>query len=262
MAQLSPYLRFLQRVLMRVRPNILAGWLKTLLGVRRLPVETPQGQFWIDPVSLLGIALTTHGLHEEGMVNTLEKFLAPGCCFVDLGANEGYFSIIGARLCGPTGRVIAIEPQNRLLRVIEENIRQNASPSVTLVHAAVGDKAGMAVMHLTASTNTGGSGFERRSNYKLPTQEVSMLTLEQLLDAHSVAKVDLMKVDIEGFEYEALLGSPRVFEEQRIKALALELHPAILSGRGKDAGEIEAMLKRCGYHCEDRFGNTVWIAPE
>jgi FkbM family methyltransferase len=262
MTTLSPYLRFLQKTLMKVRPNILAAKLKNLLGVKRLPFETPQGTFLIDPISLLGIALTTKGLHEEGMVKTLEKFLSRGSCFVDLGANEGYFTIIAARLCGEAGRVISIEPQQRLHAVIKENIRLNKSPNAALVGAAIGDKPGTAVMHLTASTNTGGSGFERRSSYPLPTQEVSMMTLEQLLDAQSASSVDLMKVDIEGFEYEALLGSPKVFEQHRIKALALELHPAILSARGKDSADITGMLTRCGYRCEDTFGNTVWIAPQ
>jgi hypothetical protein len=70
-----------------------------------------------------------------------------------------------------------------------------------------------------------------------------------------------MKIDIEGFEYEALLGSPRVFQQHRIRALALELHPHILAARGKDAGEITAMLANAGYTRTETFGNDVWTAP-
>ena len=259
--KLTAYQKFLQHVLMRVRPSFVAAWLKPLLGVKRLATETAYGTFWVDPVSVLGIRLTREGIYEDGMIKTLEKFLRPGSCFVDLGANEGYFTVIGARLCGHAGRVIAIEPQHRLLPVIEENVRLNNVPNVTLVNVAIGDKPGTVEMQLTPSTNNGGSGFGRRTRYKLPTQPVMMQTLAQALDVQTATKIDLMKVDIEGFEYEALLGSPQVFEQQRIKALALELHPTLLSGRGKDAGDIEAMLKRCGYRCEETFGNPVWIAP-
>lgn len=254
------YPRLLQTVLMRVRPNVLAAKIKAWLGVKRVPLGTDHGTFWIDPVSLLGVALSRQGVHEDGMVQTLRQFLGEGRCFVDLGANEGYFTIIAARLCGASGRVLAIEPQQRLLPVIEENIRLNQSPGVTLLNTAVGAEAGMAVMHLTASTNTGGSGFERRSRFALPTQAITMLTLEHVLDQQGVAHVDLMKVDIEGFEYEALLGSPTVFEQQRVKALALELHPALLASRGKDVQDITALLASCGYTPVQTFGNTVWIA--
>ena len=258
---LTLYQKLLQTVLMQVRPNVFAASIKARLGVKRLPLSTRHGTFWIDPVSLLGVALSRQGVHEEGMVRTLHQFLSEGSSFVDLGANEGYFTIIGARLCGVAGRVLAIEPQQRLLPVIEETLRLNQSLGVALRHVAVGAEAGMAVMHLTASTNTGASGFERRSRLSLPTQEVTMLTLEQVLDQEGIAQVDLIKVDIEGFEYEALLGSPQVFERHRIKAIALELHPTLLAGRGKRAEDITEMLERCGYTLTATFGNAVWLAP-
>ncbi len=256
---LSSYQRFLQRVLIRVRPNVLAAWLKPLLRVKRVTVPTAHGTFWIDPVSLLGIALTNQGEHEHGMVQTLEKFLKSGDTFVDLGANEGYFTVIGARLCGAEGRVLAIEPQHRLLPVIEQNLKLNGLAHVEVLNAAISDQRGTATLHLTASTNSGGSGFHRHSKYKLPTQEIGTLTLEEALDAQKLEQVDLMKVDIEGFEYEALLGSTKVFEQHRVKALALELHPTILADRGKAAADIEQMLERCGYRCSMEFGNAVWL---
>ena len=83
-----------------------------------------------------------------------------------------------------------------------------------------------------------------------------------MLIAQGLNHVDLLKVDIEGFEYEAVLGSPRVFQQQRVKALALELHPTILADRGKSAGDTERMLEQAGYRLTETFGNTVWIADD
>lgn len=255
---LTMYQSILQTVLMRVRPSTLAALLKSLLGVRRVPLETPQGVFFIDPVSVMGAALSQQGVYERGMIQTLEQCLTAGGTFVDLGANEGYFTVIGARLCGAGGRVIAIEPQTRLQPVIEENLCLNSLANVTLVNAAVGEQAGMALMHLAASTNTGSSGLHCATKYKVPTQEVRVMTLEQVLDEQQLHSVDVMKVDIEGYEFEAILGSPRVFQEHRVRALALELHPSLLNSRGKDCSEIERFLASCGYKCELTFGNTVW----
>lgn len=260
--KLTAYQRFLQYALMRIRPSFIAAWLKPLLGVKRLAAETPQGTFWVDPVSVLGITLTNEGIYESGMIKTLKKFLHPGCCFVDLGANEGYFTVIGARLCGEAGRVIAIEPQHRLLPVIEENVRVNSVPNVSVVNVAVRAETSTVEMQLTPSTNNGGSGFGRLTRYRLPTQQVSMQTLAQVLDAQSAPRIDLLKVDIEGFEFEALLGSSQVFEQRRVRALALELHPTLLAGRGKRAEDITEMLERCGYALSESFGNRVWLAPQ
>lgn len=83
-----------------------------------------------------------------------------------------------------------------------------------------------------------------------------------MLDEVGMGHVDLMKVDIEGFEYEALLGAPEVFQRHRVAALALELHPTRLASRHKDATDIATMLERCGYKLTTSEGNDVWLAPE
>lgn len=258
---LSLYYRLLQVVLMRLRPAPIATALKRILRVRRVTVTTLQGRFCVDPVSIMGIALTRGGTYESGMIATLNASLTHGSTFVDLGANEGYFTVIGAGLCGPTGRVVAIEPQERLLPIISKNLHLNSLLNTIVVNAAITDRPGQVTLHLTSNTNSGGSGLHRHTKYPLPTQEVAAMTLEQLLDVQGVKVVDLLKVDIEGSEYEALLGSPRLFQECRIKALALELHPTILADRGKDAEDIVALLTGAGYQKKQPFGNDLWLAP-
>ncbi len=246
---------------MKVRPAPLADALKRLLGPPRMPMDTHLGRFSIDPISLLGIALTGEEGYEPEMCSTLQQFLEPGKIFVDLGANEGYFTVIGARLCAPGGRVVAIEPQKRLLAVIDENVKLNNSQCVRVVNAAISDHAGTATFHLTASTNSGGSSLQNPCKYGLPTQEVATLTLGELLDREGLQYVDFMKVDIEGFEYEALLGSPEVFREHRIRSMALDLHPSLIEARGKSCDDILRMLEECGYQITKPFGHWVWTAP-
>lgn len=259
---LTLYQRLLQRTLMKVRPASLTDRLKRLLGVRRLPVETDQGRFLVDPVSLFGMELTGAGSFEPQMRATLEKFLGPGKTFVDLGANEGYFTVIGARCCAPGGRVVAVEPQTRLLPVIEENLRLNGSANVRLVNAAITDQRGTGRIHLTASTNSGGSSMHNACRYELPTQAVELLTLADLLDREGLDQVDMMKVDIEGHEYEAMLGSVEVFRTHRVRSMALEFHPEMMAARGKSCDDIQVMLADCGYEITKPFGHWVWTAPD
>lgn len=252
--------RFVAKLLIRVRPALLADWLKQIIGVDRLTVTTDHGRFFVDPYSDLGFQLCEHGSYEHNMRATLDEHLVPGSVCVDVGANEGYLTVAAARRCGPEGRVVAIEPQRRLLPVIAENLRLNAVSNVRVLNLAVADVMGEATLHLTPSLNTGASGFHRSSRYRIPTQTVEVRTLTQILDEAELTHIDLMKIDIEGCEYEALLGSRAVFEERRVKVLALELHPSILAARGKDIQDIVAMLDRAGYALTQSHGNDVWIA--
>jgi FkbM family methyltransferase len=254
--------------MMRIRPASLAAGLKSLLGVGRTVVSTPHGRFWIDPLSHLGFELSERGHYEDAMRRTLEKYLRPGSTFVDVGANEGYFTVIAARRCGIGGRVVAIEPQERLLPVITQNLRLNGFEWATIANVAVSDSPGVVELHLAPNINTGGSGLHRQYRYRVPTQQTAAQTLAQILDEQNLERVDLMKMDIEGFEYEALLGSPSVFAQHRVRTLALELHPRILEQRQQNAADITGMLTQHGYRMVDTSVHMstpnqcflVWVA--
>ena len=250
--------RLQQAALMRIRPASLSAFLKQIIGVKRLSVKTQYGTFSVDPISNLGYEITNTGEYEPAMRKILQSYLKEGSVFVDLGANEGYFTVIGAQLCGNVGRVLAIEPQERLLNVINQNLKVNSVENVTVANVAITDHSGEETLHLASDLNTGSSGLHRATKYRVRTQQVASVTLEALLNERGILNVDLLKVDIEGFEYEALLGSVDLFRKQRIKALALELHPWILSARGKPEAHIRTMLLDCGYMTAPNH-STVWI---
>jgi FkbM family methyltransferase len=253
--------RFLQRVLLRVRPAFLGAALKRLLGIERIVVATRHGRFFIDPISNLGSTLTASGEYEPEMIRTLAYFLKPSGTFVDVGANEGYFSVIGYRAVGTSGKVIAVEPQSRLRHVLQENFRLNEMPGIQIAACAVSDVAGTANLHLSPDTNTGSTSLDQSTLYTLPTEQVPTMTLAQLLSEAKLETVDLVKMDIEGFEYEAILGSKEVFAAHRVKVLALELHPPQMAKRGLDHNAIAEFLGRCGYQRSPGFSNLVWVSP-
>lgn len=238
---------FLGRCLMRIRPAPLAAFLKQILCIRRLELATSEGRFWVDPASYQGQALLTAGIYEPEMLATVKRFLPTGGTFVDLGANEGYFSVVAARQVGPTGRVLAIEPQARLQPVLRRNFSLNGSDRVTLAPVAVSDHPGTGELHLTPSMNNSASGLRAPTRYALPRQSVPLATLAQVFAQAGIERCDLLKIDIEGWEYEAILGSQALFAEHRIRYLALELHPHLLTPRGLDASAITAFLARCDY---------------
>ena len=253
--------RFWQYVLFRVRPAMVASWIKRVVGLRRRDIDTSYGTFHIDPVSQFAMALTSVRGYEPEMSNALEHFLKPGATFVDIGANEGFFSVMASRLVGATGKVVAVEPQTRLKGVVERNFQLNGVTNATLLSCAISDHEGNADLFVSPDTNTGSTALRNMTRYRLPKEVVRVTTLLRLFDSEGIQSADLVKMDIEGAEYEAVLGSPELFKAHRIKAFAFELHHAAIASRGGDPEEVIRFLEGCGYSLAPGLPASVWVSP-
>jgi FkbM family methyltransferase len=223
-----------------------------------MAIETPHGTFWIDPLTQFGTVLSRDGNYESAMGLTIADFLKPGMIFLDMGANEGFFTVMGAKLCGPHGRVVAVEPQNRMIPIIRENLRLNGLNNVSIVNAAVSDTIGTGTIYLFPDINTGASGVTYTPHYRVPTQAVPTRALTQILDDADLPHVDLMKVDIEGSEWEMIHGSLEAFSTHRIRSMTMEIHNGILQRRGLDGAELVRKLDSCGYRIDKTHGPWVW----
>lgn len=234
------------RALMRVRPASFAALIKRVARVQREEVVTLNGAFWIDPVSILGQDLAVRGVYEPTMVRTHKHYCRKGGVVLDVGANEGYFTVISAKCVGVTGKVIAIEPQARLRSVIERNLALNSLTNVIIETCALSNQNAEAHFVYGSSTNTGASRLAA-GVFRGQVETVKTETLTSILDRLGIETVDFMKMDIEGGEYEAILGSPEVFEKRRIRALALEFHPRAFEQRRISGAPILDLLAKSGY---------------
>ena len=253
-----PVIRRIYHCASLIHPSLAAGVAKCFRLERRV-VATHHGKFWIDPLSNFGQELIEHGDYEPEMALILERYLYTGAVFVDLGANEGYFSILASKRCGPAGRVYAIEPQARCQQVIQQNVQLNECTSVMILPVCVSDHAGQIVLHLHPATNTGATSIYKTARSSVRTSLVECLTLQAMLDANGIQIVDLLKIDIEGAEYEAVMGSPEVFKSGRVKAIALEYHPAILTSRGLRPSTLHEFLLENGHTLDTTFAKIVYV---
>ena len=254
-----PFRFTLGRWIMHVRPAPLASFIKRLLCIRRHELTTPEGTFWVDPVSDLGQRIATEGSYDPESASLLGRLLKPGDTYLDIGANEGCLCVPAAKLVGPSGRVIAIEPQARLQEVLKRNFALNGC-KVEILSVAVTDHAGTEQLHLTQDTNNGATGLATHTRYELPGQTVPVTTLSELFTRLALPDSVIVKMDIEGFEHEAILGSPELFKSKRIRAILLELHGPYISNRGLDPEAVPRFLSACGYsHLSGSHGH-VWTS--
>ncbi len=248
--------------LVKLRPEVLASFLKKILGLQRVNLVTSDGTFFVDIASCLGYPLLKDGVYESGMVQVIKTYLKPGDIFVDLGANEGYFTTIASQIVGNTGKVIAVEPQSRLQPIIRKNLSLNNCENVTLLQVIILDSPKMASIHISTDMNTGSTSLVKISRFALSKEEIQGLTLTEVFRQQEITHCDLLKIDIEGYEYEAILGSRELFTSHRAKAIALELHPAHLAKRGLSEKEIIDFLSSCGYSLSSSCSNTVFLSPD
>ena len=246
-----------QHWLLKVRPAFLASFIKVLLRTKRKLIDTPQGKFFIDPFSNFGSNLTFQLGYEPEMTKLVTSILKEGDTFLDVGANEGYFSILSSRLVGNTGKVISIEPQTRLQSVLLRNILENQAFNIYVFRYAISDSKDVATMSLSPDVNTGSSGLFRVTKYKTKTELVPQITLKDFLGLLNLGNIKLMKIDVESYEYEAILGSKEIFQSDIIENIALELHPSILKMRNKEASNILSFLESCGYTKNSSYSNLL-----
>ena len=242
----------------RLRPAPLASAIAHISGFnRRRLIHTEHGTFFVNPVSILGSQLL-RGEYERSTATILCECLTPGAVFVDLGANEGYFTVLASRLVGPKGRVISVEPQSRLQGVIQANLRANKCENVQLVKAVVSSKTQRVFLQLTSDLNNGATSLFRRTKYPLPKEEVQSYTLAELFHSIEMHQCDLMKMDIEGAEYDALMGAQEVLKRGVIRHITIEVHDSILERRGLSWDCTHQAISECGYRLANKCNPWVY----
>jgi FkbM family methyltransferase len=214
--------------------------------IRRRYTRCEGATFWIDPVSVFGIALLENGMYEPGLTGILRAVLRPGDVFLDAGANEGYFSILAAALVGDTGAVYCIEPQTRLQVVIRENVYRNNASGVRICQVALAERDEQLVrLFLRPSTNTGASSLYRHWRVGWSSELVETITVDTFLRLHGVSRVRLLKVDCEGAEAAIVRGATEALCRRAIDFIAMDYH-AVISG-AESCRETHELLGRFGY---------------
>lgn len=233
----------------RLRPIELAAGLKFILGIKRKEYLIGENKWWLDPASNFGSRLISEGVYETDTLEKIQAGLKPGNTFIDLGANEGYFSILASKIVGATGYVHCIEPQKRLSEVIAKNIALNHCENIKHHPYLIAASSGLSSMVLTPSINTGASGaIKSNRSWLWKKQEVMSITLDELFaDYKTKHSIALIKIDIEGFELFALQGATRLLKEQIIQKVLIEIHPERMNAIGQNIHELTMLLNSFGY---------------
>lgn len=149
------------------------------------------------------------GQYEEHLTAVFERYCTSGMTVVDVGANLGYYSLLASKLVGPSGRVVALEPNSENCRLLLSSLRLNATTNVQLLPVAADASRGWAYY----STHVGSNGGLIADSELLshPGTVVPTFPLDDLVDG----PVGFLKMDVEGAEGRVVQGARRILERDR-----------------------------------------------
>jgi FkbM family methyltransferase len=161
--------------------------------------------------------------HERGTESLCRKVLHEGAVFVDIGANVGYFTRLAGTLVGPSGRVFAFEPMPRAYWLLQLNTKRFSN--TRLFQAAVSDQPGEQTFYVRSS----GDLSSLDPGPDAVAVRVAVTTLDNTLSG--LERLDLIKIDVEGFEPEVLRGGREVIASRR-PLVCFEYLPTFAEKRG------------------------------
>jgi FkbM family methyltransferase len=188
-------------------------------------------------------------------VRTWKKYLSPGDAFIDVGANVGFYCTHMAKFVGPAGRVFGVEPNPAMVTRLEESVGENALDNVVIVHSAASDFEGDAVLligsdHGLTRLHT---GTRQPTGIDVITEKpISAITLDSVTGMLNGRTLRGMKLDIEGHEYQALLGGQALLKQFR-PLVQMEFIPSHMRQYGIEPSDFSAFFTDLQY---------VFLAPE
>lgn len=181
------------------------------------------------------------------------EYLREGMTVFDVGANVGELTMLFSRFVGASGVVHAFEPTGRAFERLETVCRAASLRNVRLNRLALAEEDGPVSLHVYdddyMSWNT--RAVRPLEDYGIdvkPTavEEVNATTVDLYCVQSGVEEIDLLKVDVEGAEFQVLAGARRMLYERRVRCLTFEFGQTTFD-MGNSPDLVEAYLQDAGY---------------
>lgn len=187
----------------------------------------------------VGRSIKYFGDLDKKITWVVNRALQPGDTALDIGANLGLVSFKMLSRVGKTGRVISFEPQPRMTGYLQKSIAHNGIQNLRLEAVGLGDTAGTLRLSIPQD-NAGAASFATGGGAHV--EEVPVTTLDTLHADQGLGDVQLIKVDVEGFEPQVFAGGERFFAEVKPKVVVFEENR-----KPKDLPESIRLIQSYGY---------------
>lgn len=185
------------------------------------------------------------GIWEPNITAYIVRALRGGDCFVDVGANVGYYSLLASRIVGSPGKVFAVEASPTIFKELMRNIQLNAANNVVACNVAAHDAQTRLKLFRAGESNIGATTtFADRAREKrfVLEGEVNAAPIEEIVPVADVLRARLIKIDVEGAEWFVIRGMEHLLSRMSPETeILVEVDPLAMAKQG---GEVRAFLSK------------------
>jgi FkbM family methyltransferase len=231
--------RLIPNVQLESLPFYTAAKRRLFTMLRQKEVTVHDFKLRLDPLDSLELSIFQR--YEPFETALLTQEIHPGQTVIDVGANIGYYTLLFSKLTGDEGRVFAFEPEPLNYEILSENLARNSRTNVIAFKQAASDVAGKSFLYLSPENYGDHQAYGSGENRKRIS--VQMSRIDDLVSG----PVDLVKLDIQGFEFHALKGMERILKENACLTIFTEFWPEGLRRAGSNASEFLRFLRSSGF---------------
>ena len=193
------------------------------------------------------LLLSINKIYEKNETNFVKDSVNKGDIVIDIGANIGYYTLMFAKLVGDTGKIYSFEPDPRNFLILEKNIQINGYNNVILEKKSVSSKLGKSILYV--NENSAGSSMHKPNNV-VNQIDVDLITLDNYFEVNSITP-DFIKIDIEGYELNALKGMKSILQSSDKTKIMIEYNPLTKKELNSDPMNSLAFLSELGFKFKD-----------
>jgi FkbM family methyltransferase len=179
--------------------------------------------------------------------DVLYNLVKDGMVVLDIGSNIGD-TLLNLAKRNPNGKSIGFEPVPFLYQRAKTNLELNDFPNIELHNLAISDKNGCLYFDIPKNRNSGSISMVNKPT--ATSTEVKAISLDTFVKVNNIKKVDLVKIDVEGFEMNVLMGALQTIKYHK-PILFVEVIDDYLVRSNSTASHLIKFIKDLGYHVID-----------
>jgi len=191
------------------------------------------------------------GAYEKQDYDELVRIMPAGGVFLDAGANIGIYTLAMGRVAGPRGAVHSFEPNPSSFERLRRHVLQNGLGNVRLNPVAIAASEGRAKLNTPTRENSGAASLlstNMPERFEARHIEVHVTSLDAYCRGRALDRVDLIKIDCQGYELQVLEGAAYVLETFRPRIL-IEYDVDWLVAAGASGAALCSLLEKARYAC-------------
>jgi FkbM family methyltransferase len=186
-------------------------------------------------------------LGEEALLARYLSALRPGDVVWDVGAHVGMYAVLGAARVGPTGQIVAFEPEPRTFAELRQNVARNDADNVTALPMALGKEDGEATLYTDWRAGLGVHKLFYESRLRPAGTRITVRAGDALRRQGGAPQPSVVKLDVEGWEAEALQGMRDTLAAPQCRLLILEVHTTNLAKLNVPVETVRSLVTAAGF---------------